>query len=202
MKLYFSKGSCSLAVRIVINELNLPCEFISVNLKDKVTESGENYHNINPKGSVPVIETEDGQILTENNVIQQYLAEMHHATELLPAVGDFERYRVLEWSNYVSSELHKGFSPLFNAAIPQELKDSLFIPALKKKFEFVDARLKVSKYIAADHFTLPDAYMLVVLRWLGAFSIDIKKWPTLSRYFDELKLRPSIKLSMEQEGLS
>src|SRR5690349_19217638 len=122
MKLYYSKGACSLAVRIIINEIGLQSEYEAVDLKTKKTATGQDFLKINPKGSVPVIQTDEKQILTENAVIQQYLADTNKATQLLPALGNFERYRVLEWLNFISTELHKGFSPLFNPNVPNELK--------------------------------------------------------------------------------
>ena len=122
MRLYYSKGACSLVVRIVIHELGLPFEYEAVNLKTKVTATGEDYLAINPKGAVPAILTDDNILLTENAVIQQYLADKAYASQLLPAVNDIKRYQVLEWLNYVTTEIHKGFGPLFNSNIPDNLK--------------------------------------------------------------------------------
>lgn len=122
MKLYYSAGTCSLAVRIIINEIGLPSTYEAVDLKTKKTASGQDFLQINPKGSVPVIVTDDNEILTENSVIQQYLADKNNASSLLPALGHFKRYRVLEWLNYISTELHKGCGPLFSPSIPVELK--------------------------------------------------------------------------------
>jgi len=128
MKLYYSKGACSLAVRIVINEIGMDAVYESVDLKSKKTESGRDFKAINAKGSVPTLELDNGKILTENAVIQQYLADEAKVYELLPEVGDLKRYRVLEWLNYITTELHKGFGALFNPTMSQDLKDELFIP--------------------------------------------------------------------------
>src|SRR3990167_6389729 len=128
MKLYYTKGACSLVVRIIINELNINTEFESVNLSTKKTTTGRNFLEINPKGAVPTLEINPKEILTENAVILQYLADNAKATQLLPAIGDFNRYRVLEWLNYVATDLHKGIGILFNPAVTSELRDQLFMP--------------------------------------------------------------------------
>lgn len=130
MKLFYSKGACSLGIRILINELGLACEFESVNLGTKKTEKGEDFTQINPKGYVPALKTDQGHLLTENIVIQQYLADTHQDANLLPKVGDFRRYQTLEWSAYISTELHKGFSPLFNNSLDSSVKEQFFKPTL------------------------------------------------------------------------
>jgi glutathione S-transferase len=201
MKLYYAKGACSLAPRIIINELQIPCEFESVDLKNKTTANGGDFLKINPKGSVPVIETQDKQILTENAVILQYLADSQHANQLLPPTTDFNRYRVLEWLNYVATEMHKGCGPLFNTAVPQEIKDQTFIPLLKKKLDYIEKNLEKTQFIAGNEFTLPDAYLFTILRWFKNFNIDITQWKKVSEYVNNLKKRNSIQKSLQEEGL-
>lgn len=200
MKLYYTKGACSLAVRIVINEIGLNAEYELVDLKTKQTENGKDFLTVNPKGAVPTLVTNDGQVLTENAVIQQYLAETNHAKTLLPTEG-FERYRVLEKLNYVATELHKGFSPLFNPLMPQEVKDKIIIPQMKMKFTNVSKWLEKNHYLCGDHFTLPDAYFFVMIAWSLNFKFNLQEWPNISRYFTELKKRQSVVKSLEQEGL-
>src|SRR5579864_6749967 len=158
MKLYYSKGACSLAVRIIIHELDLPCDYVAVNLKTKETENGEDFLKINPKGSVPTLVVDNKTIITENAVIQQYLADKMKATHLLPLISSLQRYRVLEWLNYVSTELHKGCGPLFNPEVPEECKE-IFRKILMKKFQSLDTHFKTHKYLLGDEFTLPDAYL-------------------------------------------
>lgn len=199
MKLYYTQGACSLVCRITINELNLPCEFESVDLRSKKTESGKDFLTVNPKGYIPVLKLDDGHILTENAVILQYLADTHKATNLLPAIGKFERYQVLEWLNFCTTEMHKGIGVMFNPAITQSMKEEIFIPAVKKKLDFLNKHLEHSTWLCGDHFMLPDAYMFVMLFWLGHFKVDVKNWPHLSRYFDDLNKRPSIQKSIKQE---
>jgi glutathione S-transferase len=201
MKLYYSKGACSLAVRIVINEIGLQSEYEAVNLQDKKTASGDDFFKINSKGAVPALVTDDKHLLTENAVIQQYLADTNKAHQLLPPVGDFKRYEVLEWLNFVGTELHKGFGPLFSQIVPAELKNEIFIPVLKKKFAFLEQQLEKHKYIAGDHFALPDAYLFVILTWANAMGIDLNDCPAVMRHFAVLKLRASIQKSLQEEEL-
>ncbi|KTD24805.1 glutathione S-transferase [Legionella lansingensis] len=200
MKLYFTQGACSLAVRIVINEIGVDCEYEAVDLKTKKTEENRDFLSVNPKGAVPVLELDNHQILTENAVIQQYLADKYQARELLPPVGDFNRYRVLECLNFISTEVHKSFGGLFNPSFPQEIKDKIFIPLIKSKLSFIDKQLK-NQYLMGDHFTLADAYMFVMLLWAGSFKIDLKAWDRLPHYFATLNKRGSIVKSLKEETL-
>jgi glutathione S-transferase len=200
MKLYYSKGACSLAVRIVINELGLPCEYESVNLATKKTQTGEDFYKINPKGYVPALLTAEKQLLTENLVIQQYLADTHPQGNLLPPPGKFERYRVLEWLAFVSTELHKGFSPLFNPSIDAQVKNEIFISSLQKKFGYLNQQVGNKKFLMGDHFTLPDAYLFVMLYWGEKLALDLSAHTNLSRYYAELKKHPSIEKSLRQES--
>jgi glutathione S-transferase len=202
MKLYYSKGACSLAVRIAINEMNIPCQFEAVDLKTKKTASGADYLTINLKGSVPALQLDNQQILTENTAIQQYLAEEHKATAVLPPLSDPKRYQVLEWLSFVSTELHKGCGPFFNPNMPEAVKEEVFKPALKNKLKIADQHLSKNKYLTGDQFTLPDGYLFVVLTWLPYCKLDLVEWPNLSRYFSELKDKPSIQQSLQQEGIT
>lgn len=201
MKLYYSKGACSLAVRIAIHEMQIPCEFESVDLKNKITETGADFLKITPKGAVPVLLLDSQEILSENAVIQQYLADEFKAVHLLPALGDFRRYRILEWLNFVSSDLHKSCGALFSPKIPLDLKETIFKPLLKTKLNVVNHRLHENKYLANDQFSLADGYLFVVLSWLRLFNLEISDWSELDRYYSVLKARPSIRRSLEEEGL-
>ncbi|MFC3908486.1 glutathione transferase GstA [Legionella dresdenensis] len=199
MKLYYSKGACSLVVRIILNELSLKADYEAVDLKDKKTAAGINFLTVNAKGAVPTLELDNGEILTENAVIMQYLADSNKATNLLPAIGDFNRYRVLEWVNYITTELHKGFSPLFNPNLDQEIKKTIFIPQLQKKFSYVNDCLQRSTYLMGDNFTLPDAYLFVMLRWAHALGLDLKACNHLTDYYNGLRKRASVEQSLQQE---
>ena len=201
MKLYYSKGACSLAVRITLNEIEIPCDYEAVDLKAKKTETGADYFKINPKGSVPALVLDNQEILTENAAIQQYLADTYKATRLLPAVGNFNRYRVIEWLNFISTDLHKNCSPLFNPNIPDNLKEEIFKPTLKNKLKIAEQRLSQRKFLMGDEYMLPDSYLFIILRWVPNFGIELAEWPNLSRYFAELKQRKSVHQALAQEGL-
>lgn len=201
MKLYFSKGACSLAVRIVMNELAVPCEFEAVNLKTHQTERAVDFYGINPKGAVPALTLDNGELLTENNVIQQYLADTYDKEGHLLAKSGIKRYQTLSWMNFVSSELHKGCSPLFNSTIPQEIKDQVFRPMLLKKLGFVDQHLAKNSYLMGDDFQLPDAYLFVVLRWLPILGVEREKFQHLEAFFHAVSKRPAIVKSLMQEQL-
>lgn len=202
MKLYYSKGSCSLAVRISINELGLDADYEMVDLKTKKTESGKDFLTINPKGVVPVLELNNGVVLTENAVIQQYLADTASATKLLPSTTDFKRYRVLEWLNFTSNEMHKCAGIFFNPMIPQNIKDEVYLPILKAKLTYIDNHLANNKYLMGEEFTLPDGYLFVVLSWLKYFNINLADWPNAKRYHLELQKRPSVVESLKEEGIA
>lgn len=200
MKLYYSRGACSLTVRIIINELGLNCDFDKVDLKNKKTESGEDYLKINNKGAVPALELDNGEVLTENAVILQYLADNNNATNLLPKVDDFKRYRILEWLNYTATELHKTISALYNPSFSDDVKD-IFKAQIKHKFKFLNKHLSERDYLLENTFTLPDAYFFVMITWLVAFKFDLNEWPNIKRYFLKLKEREAIKKALTDENL-
>jgi glutathione S-transferase len=201
MKLYYAPGACSLIVHIMLNELGLPAEFEKVDLKVKKTETGADYYTINPKGAVPALALDNGEMLTENAIILQYLADHYKKTDLLPPVGDFQRYHVLETMNFITTDIHKSFGPLFSPDVPQELKEKVFIPNLEKKFTFLDGRLAGHDFIMSDHLTLPDIYLFVMLTWLNAFKVPLTNWKNLPRFYEMMKARPSVQKSLQEEGL-
>lgn len=198
MKLYFSKGACSLSIRICAHELGLKLDYESVDLKGKRTDTGKDYWIINAKGSVPALQIDDKTLLTENIAILQYLADTHPST-LLPSVGHFERYRVLEWLSFAATDFHKAYSPLFNPIVPQDMKESIFIPILKTRLLTLEKALKGRKYLTGEHFTLPDAYCFVALRWLGTQKVEISDYPELQRFFNEVSARPAVRAALEEE---
>ena len=205
LKLYYARSSGSLAVRILIHEIGLMCNFIAVTQKTHMTESGEDFLTINPKGILPTLITEQNIVLTENQVIQQYLADQYAAKynmpHLLPPTGDFKRYQILEWLNYVRVELHNIYSLLINSDIPKDLKEKLFKPMLKNKLNYPDTMLADQQYLMGDHFTVADGYLFVILIWLKDVQIDIEEFPNLKKYFLLLKERPSIKLSLQEKNM-
>jgi glutathione S-transferase len=201
MKLYYTPSVCSLAVRIILHELDIAFEFEAVNLRTKQTASGADYLQINPKGPVPTLVLDNNEILTENVVILQYLADTHHALQLLPAVGDFNRYRCLEWLNFASTDLHRNCAPLFGSRFSEETKNAVFRPILKNKLNLLNDHLQDNTYLMGDQFTLGDSYVLVILIWLAQLQTDMREWPNLVRYFTTLKQRKSVQLSLAEEDL-
>lgn len=202
MKLYYSKGACSLAIRILMHELGIKGEFESVNLGTKQTETGKDFISITSKGSVPALLLDDNStVLTEGVAIQQYLADTHKGHAFLPPVGDFGRYRVLEWMNFVATDLHKNCSPLFNSKIPDDLKESIFKPNLKRSVDFVEKHLSTNKYLHGDAVSIADFYCFVVLRWLVKFNMPLSKFPSIEQYFDRLQERKAFQAALKEEGL-
>src|SRR5260363_119221 len=186
MKLYYSQGACFLVVRILLHEIGIACEFESVNLK----------------GSVPALALEGQEVLTENAVIQQYLADTYQATHLLPPVPDLRRYRVLEWLNFIAADLHKGCGPLMKPALPEEIKENVLRPVLHQKLRYLSERLDKTPYLCGEQFMLADGYLFVILSWFPALKEKWTDWPVLSRYFNPLKERPAIQKALAEEGLS
>lgn len=201
MKLYYSKGACSLAIRITLNEIGAAYQTVAVNLKTKQTETDENYLAINPKGAVPALRLDTNEILTENAVIHQYLADTFKATHLLPPVPDLNRYRVLEWLNFVSTDLHKSFSPLFNPNMPDAAQE-IFRKTISNKFKFVNDQLTNKTFLMGKQFTVADSYLFVMLVWAYKLNIDISAYSELAAYFARLKQRASVKKALQDEGLS
>ncbi|STX51401.1 glutathione S-transferase [Legionella busanensis] len=201
MKLYYTQGACSLVERIIINELGLKAQFESVDLKEKRTETGKNYLTINSKGAVPALELDNGEILTENAVILQYLVDEAKATDLLPEIGDLKRYRVLEWVNYITTEVHKSFGALFNPKLSEQVKSNIFIPIIKSKLSFVNQHMQ-QPYLMGNHFTIADAYLFVMLLWAKKFQLNLSEWPNLEQFAKELNQRASIKKSLQEEGIA
>lgn len=200
MKLYYSKGACSLAVRITIHELGINCDYESVDLKTKQTETGKDFLKINPKGSVPVLELGQNEFLTENAVILQYLADTHHATKLLPPVGDFKRYRVLEFLNFITTDIHKTAGIVFFSNVPIEIKESVFKLLLIQKLNYLEHKLQ-QQFLMGDHISLADPYLFVMLFWLHKFKFDMKDFPNLSSFYERMQARESVRLSLQEEKL-
>jgi glutathione S-transferase len=201
MKLYFSKGACSLAVRISIHELGAVAEYEGVHLKTKRTHSDEDYLKINPKGAVPVLKLENGEYLTENAAIQTYLADTFRSINLLPPLGDLKRYRVLEWLSFISSDLHKTCSSLWASGLSDSIKSEYFIPLLRSKLDFANQQLGNNPYLIGEQFTIADSYFFVILFWLPLMKIELADWPNLDRYYNEVKSRPAVHQALTEEGI-
>lgn len=200
MKLYYSPAACSLAPHIVLRETGLPFSLEKVDAARHVTHDGADYYAINPKGQVPVLELDDGTRLTEGPVIAQYIADRAGATALMPAAGTPERYRVMEWQNYVTSELHKSFTPLFNGALDANAKHTLSA-LLRRKLEWVDRQLAGRSYLTGESFTAADAYLFVVLGWAKLVGLDIGDLANLQGFIGRVAARPAVSAAMKAEGL-
>ncbi|WP_454783974.1 glutathione transferase GstA [Legionella sp. WA2024007413] len=200
MKLYYAKSACSLAARIVLNELGRTFQDEEVDLKAKKTKSDENYLAINPKGAVPALYLDNGDILTENQVILQYLADSTPGQKLLASVGDLRRYHTLEWLNYVATELHKTLGMFFNPNLNEETKN-MFMSLVNTKLKFVNEHLAKGPYLMGKDFTLPDAYLFVVLRWSYHFKIDLSSYKHLEQFMKVVAERPAVVTSLQQEKL-
>ena len=199
MKLYYAPGTCALSPHIVAREAGLPLTLVRVDNKNKKTESGEDYRTINPKGYVPLLELDNGVRLSEGPAIVQYLADLAPAARLAPANGTFERYQLQEWLNFITSEVHKQFSPLFDGTMPDEAKEK-FRNTLATRFDWLVDQLKGRDYLMGS-FTVADAYLFVVLRWTKFTGPDLARWPVLQAYVDRIAARPHVQEAVKAEGL-
>lgn len=200
MKLYYSPGACSLSPHIVLREAGLPFEAVLASTKTKKLADGTDFFTINPKGSVPVLELDNGERLTEGPAIVQYLADLAPEKQLAPANGSWPRYRLQEWLNYITSELHKGFSPLFNPATPEDAKP-LFREALQKRLAWVDSQLEGRDYLLGSQFSVADAYLFVVSNWGQYVGVDISGLQQLGAFRARVAARPAVQEAMKAEGL-
>ena len=200
MKLYYTPGGCSLSPHIVSREAGIELELEQVDIREKKTRSGEDFWSINAKGYIPVLEMDDGQRLTEGPAIVQYLADQKPQSGLVPAAGTIDRYRVQEWLNFVASELHKTYSPLFRPTTPEEFK-KLSRENLGKRFDWIERELIGKQYLMGDKFTIADAYLYVVLRWSPRVGLDLSKWPNVKAYVDRVAARPKVQEALKAEGL-
>jgi glutathione S-transferase len=201
MKLYYAPGACSQAPHIVLREAGLPFDLVKTDIRAKRTEDGRDYREVNPKGAVPALELDDSAVLTENAAILQYAADLAPESGLLPPLGDFDRYRVIEWLNYVATEMHKGFGPLWNPTSSEEVRETTRT-LLGAKFDYLQQRIGDGPYLLGERFTLPDAYLFVVLNWTGIHQIDLSRWPGLAAFVRRVAQRPAVQEALRAEGLA
>lgn len=200
MKLFYKAGACSLSPHIILREAGLDFSAEKVDLLQKKTESGADYLTINPKGQVPALVLDDGSLLTEGVAIVQYLADRVPDRNLIPATGTLARYHAIEWLNYVATEMHKGFSPLFNPKTPDEYK-TIARDKLTTQFIYLDSVLEKQDYLLGQRFSIADAYLFTVLRWAFAMQFELSKYPHLSAYFNRVAARPAVEATLSAEGL-
>jgi len=206
MKLFYSPGSCALAPHIVMAELNMAYELEAVNLKDKTCASGD-YYKTNMKGSVPALKMDSGDILTEGAIISQYLADQKNDGTLLAKFGTIDRFRTLEWMNFIATDIHKNFSPLFSvernyktAETQNEVKN-VFKTALTDKFNFIAEKLGQNDYLMGTEFTIADAYLFTCLTWTKYVGMELTNWTNLNSYVKRVSERPAVIRAMKEQGI-
>ncbi|MES2318617.1 MAG: glutathione transferase GstA [Pseudomonadota bacterium] len=200
MKLYFSPGACSLSPHIVLIESGLPFTIDKVDLKNKQTASGHDFRSINSKGYVPALETDSGAILTEGPAIVQYLADRAPEKLLAPPNGTIERYQMMAWLNFIGTEIHKNYGPLFTPGAGEELK-AYALSNLRQRYGYVDKMLEGRDYLGGERFSVADVYLFVVTNWAGHLKFDLSAWPNLVAFQKRIAARPAVQQALRAEGL-
>ena len=200
MKLYYSPGACSLSPHIVLREAGLAFEPVLASTKTHQLQDGTDYYSINPKGYVPLLELDNGERLSEGPAIVQYIADKVPGKNLAPANGTMERYRLQEWLNFITSELHKGIGGLFNPAMPEEAK-ALMRAKGTDRLKWVDEQLAGKQYLMGDHFSVADAYLFTIANWTKFVGIDISTLSNLGAYMARVAARPAVQEALKAEGL-
>ncbi|MDR7342339.1 glutathione S-transferase [Pantoea alhagi] len=201
MKLFSKAGACSLSPHIILRECGLDFTQVNVDLATKKTEHGEDYWQINPKGQVPALELDDGTLLTEGPAIVQYLADLKPDRQLLAPAGSLTRYHTLEWLNYIATELHKNFTPLFRPNTSEEVKTQQR-QQLESKFRYVNDELQDKQWLVGTRFSVADAYLFVVTRWAKAVQLDLNGLEALSAWQARVAERPAVAAALDAEGLA
>lgn len=201
MKLYYAPGACSLSPHIVLHETGLTFDIEKVNLGTKITEGGDDYRQINPKGYVPALRLDDGEVLTEGPAIVQYIADSKGRTDLAPAAGTMERVRVQEALNFIGTELHKSFGALFQKDASEEARKAA-TTKVSGRMDMAEARMADGRtYLMGDGFTVADAYLFTVANWTKPTGIGLDRWPSLGAYVQRVAARPAVQAAMKAEGL-
>jgi glutathione S-transferase len=200
MKLYFSPGACSLSPHIVLREAGLAFDLEQVDVRAKKTAAGGDFFQVNPKGQVPTLLLDDGDILTEGPAIVQYIADKAPASKLAPAPGTKERYHLAEWLNFITSELHKNFSPLYRPTTPEDYKP-IARENLAGRFSYVDKKLAGRSFLLGDTFTVADAYLFVMTNWAKSLNVDLTAWSNVGAFRERVLARPKVQEAMKAEGL-
>lgn len=201
MKLYYLTGACSLASAIALLEAGLKFELVKVDRKTHKAADGLDFNEVNPKGYVPALALDNGEVLTENVAVLQYIADRNPAAKLAPPAGTLERYRLMEWLSFISSEIHKSFSPLFRAEAHEAVKEYARAN-LSKRLDYAERALGSKSYLMGEQFTVADAYLYVVLGWGAHVNVDIGRWPQLKRLHERVGARPRTIEALKSEGLA
>ncbi|MCP3170218.1 glutathione transferase GstA [Myxococcus qinghaiensis] len=200
MKLYFSPGACSLSPHIVAHEAGLELQLEQVDTQTKVLKSGGDFWKVNPKGYVPALELEPGEVLTEGPALVQYLSDLRPEAGLMPAAGSRERYRVLEMLGYINSELHKTYAPLFRPTTPDATREER-TEYLFKRYKLLEERLATRAYLFGDTFSVADAYLYTVTRWANYVKVDLSGFTNLMAFMERVTARPAVRKALAAEGL-
>ena len=200
MKLYFSPGACSLSPHIALREAGLDFEAVKVALGTHTLTDGSSFDAVNPKGYVPALVLDSGLLLTEGPAIVQYIADQKPESHLAPPNGTIERYQLMSWLNFISSELHKQFSPLFDKSTTPEVRASQ-LARVSKRLGAVDEELSKHPFLMGEHFTVADAYLFTVLRWTKLTGPDLTQWPAIVAFQERVGARPAVAAALEFEGL-
>ena len=201
MKLYFTPGACSLSPHIILEETNTPVTLVKTDIGAKKIDGGSDFRSKNPLGYVPALELDDGTILTEGPAIVQYIADKAGATQIAPANGTLERYQMQSWLNFISTELHKGFSPLFNKSLPEAAKP-IVLERLAARFAHLDKHFAGNDYLMGKTYTLPDAYAFTVMRWAAPLNVDMSGYPNIHAFMKRVASRPAVQAALKAEGLN
>ena len=201
MKLYYKAGACSLSPRIVLHEAGLAFDSEKVDLATKITETGADYRAVSPNGYVPALVLDSGDVLTEGPAIVQYLVDQAPEKRLAPPAGSIARYQLMSLLNFIGTELHKSFSPLFKPDTPEQTRQTAR-DNLARRFDVVAQRLKDQPYLMGADFSVADAYLFTVLRWTVPMSIDLSRWPELGAYMERVASRPAVQAALREEGLA
>ncbi len=201
MKLYFAPGACSLSPHIVAREAGIALELKKVDLKTKQIEGGGNFAALNEKGYVPALMLDDGQLLTEGPAIVQYLADRKPETKLAPPAGSLERYRLQEWLNFVTAEIHKPWESLWNPSITAQARQ-LVLDTLARRFDWLVKQLDGKSWLMGERFSAADAYLFTLLNWAQWTGVDLGRWPALQAYAARVAARPKVQEALAAEGLA
>jgi glutathione S-transferase len=200
MKLYYSPGACSLSPHIALLEAGLPYDLVKVDLRAKKLENGDDFLKVNPKGQVPALALDSGELVTEGPVIVQMIADRAAGKNLAPAHGSAERYKLLEWLNFITAELHKNFGPMFSPVLADEAK-AFFKDRVMGKFKYIDSQLAGRDYLMGSQFSVADAYLFTMLSWADRLKFDLSAMPNLTAYKARVAARPKVQEALTKEGL-
>lgn len=201
MKLYYAPGACSLSPHIAAREAGIDIELEKVDFATRKTENEEDFNHVNPKGYVPALRLDNGEVLTECQVIVQYIADQVPDKQLIPKKGSLERYRTEEWLSFIASEIHKTFGPLFRKDLPDEER-KLVMEKIAKRFTYVNEYLEGKQFLMGEAFTVADGYLFTILTWTKPAGIDLAAYPNIAGYMERIRVRPAVQTALKEEGLA